>query len=247
MAGSFGVEPWYYYGKAELAVWLGALPVLATLVLIGVRRLPAALWTALVILVVHSAVGHKEYRFIYPALALLGLLAGLGLAETVSWCGKALGRRGVRLGVAEAACSAIGLACWGVLALHVWTGHSMRLLRALDRDNLLAASFVSHGPPICGLGLFGHDGTDWAVDGGYTWLNRPVPMYWPKHAAQLLRTAPGFDALIYTQALPPGLGFTTVRCFGTACVARRPGGCQTLPEMPMPYPKPVARLRPERR
>lgn len=247
VASTFGAQPWYYYAKAELAVWLGTLPVLALLVLVGARRLPVAFWAALTIVLVHSAIGHKEYRFIYPALALFGVLAGLGLAEIVSWCGKALDRRGARPGIAEPACAAIGLICWGVMALHVWTDHSMRVLRALDHNNLLAASYVSRGPPICGLGMFGHDGTDWAVDGGYTWLNRPVPMYWPKDGTQLRQTAPGFDALIYTQRLPPGLGFTTVRCFGKACVARRPGGCRKIPELPMPFPKPIEQLRPRRR
>lgn len=120
----------------------------------------------------------------------------------------------------------------------------MTYLRSIDHGNLLAASFVSHGPPICGLGLFGHHGTDWSVDGGYTWLNRPVPMYWPKDAAQLIKTEPGFDTIIYTQALPSGLGFTTVRCFGRVCVGRRSGGCKRLPAMPMPCPKPLAPLRP---
>ncbi|HET8996718.1 MAG TPA: hypothetical protein VFN42_08620, partial [Acetobacteraceae bacterium] len=83
-----------------------------------------------------------------------------------------------------------------------------------------------------------------SVDGGYTWLNRSVPMYWPKGPAQLTHTMSGFDALIYSQALPPGLDFVPVRCFGPVCVARRPGGCAPIPEMPMPYPKPLAQFRP---
>jgi len=244
VSSSFGVQPWYYYAKAELAVWLGTLPVLLLLVLLGARWLPLAFWTALVVLLVHSAVGHKEYRFIYPALALFGVLAGIGLARIVAWGEEALAACGARVQVAGPACAMLALACWALLSLHVWTGHSMRFLRGLDHDNLLAASFVSHGPPICGLGLFGHDGKDWSVDGGYTWLDRPVPMYWPKDAAELEASAKGFDVLISTQALPPGLGFSTDRCFGQVCVARRPGPCAPVPAMPMPYPRPVEGLRP---
>ena len=40
---------------------------------------------AIVILGVHSGIAHKEYRFIYPAIVPLTVLAGVGLAQMASW------------------------------------------------------------------------------------------------------------------------------------------------------------------
>jgi hypothetical protein len=64
-------------------------------------------------------------------------------------------------------------------------------------------------------------------------------MYWPKDENALIASAPGFDTLIYAKAPPEGLSFEPLRCFGEVCVARRWGGCQFIPLMPMPVPKPL--------
>lgn len=100
------MEPWYFCAKAEWLLWLDGILAVAALVSLGARRLPIALWTALVILAVHAAVGHKEYRFIYP-LVLLAMLSGIGLAEIVSWCANSLTTRGVRGKLAAGTCGAL--------------------------------------------------------------------------------------------------------------------------------------------
>ena len=117
----------------------------------------------------------------------------------------------------------------------------MTALRLRGHDELTAISFVAHGPGACGLGLYGLDGNDWVNYGGYTYLHRPVPMYWPKDETALAAIAAGFDTLVSTKAPPGGLGFTPQRCFGQICVARRSGGCVALPMMAMPFPDTVAR------
>jgi hypothetical protein len=82
---------------------------------------------------------------------------------------------------------------------------------------------------------------DWTSYGGYTYLHRPVPMYWPKDEAEIEALAAGFDTLVYTKAPPEGLGFMPQRCFGEVCVARRSGGCAALPMLAMPFPSRVPR------
>lgn len=102
-------------------------------------------------------------------------------------------------------------------------------------------TFVAHGPALCGLGLYGLGGTDWVNYGGYTYLHRSAPMYWPKDEAELDTFAAAFDTLLYTKPPPEEAGFTRERCFGEVCVARRSGGCASLAMMPMPFPGPVPR------
>ena len=84
-SSTFGVEPWDYYLRGEFGVWGGASPSLLLLVILGGRRAPSLLVAAVTIIAVHSGIGHKEYRFIYPAILLAMVLAGIGLAELASW------------------------------------------------------------------------------------------------------------------------------------------------------------------
>jgi phosphatidylinositol glycan class B len=78
VAASYGVEPWYYYLKAPLEAPLGILLVPAVLVF-GVRY-PGNLltWLMAVFLLEHTAVAHKEFRFLYP-IAHLALAMGVFL------------------------------------------------------------------------------------------------------------------------------------------------------------------------
>jgi phosphatidylinositol glycan class B len=183
VSADFAVEPWYYYLAGELGVWLSALPLLVILVAIGARRLPVLLVAAIVVVAVHSAIGHKEYRFIYPALLLFMMLAAIGLAELAERGGQWLGRRGWRTGRARAVCAILLAAGWAALSFGVWSGGALAGLRQRDHDQLLAMSFVRHLPAPCGIGLYGEHA--WAHFGGYTYLHRPIPMFWPEDAAAL--------------------------------------------------------------
>src|SRR5207302_4018681 len=77
VSGEFGTEPWHYYLSGELGLWGGAGLFVLIAAALGARRLPVLLAAAVTIVVVHSGFAHKEYRFIYPAIVLLMVLAGL--------------------------------------------------------------------------------------------------------------------------------------------------------------------------
>ena len=242
-SSTFGVETWHYYLRGELGVWGGGEVTLLLLAAVGARRMSLLLAVAMTILAVHSAIAHKEYRFIYPAILLVMILAGIGLAQVAAWGCDWLRERGVRGRAATAGPVVTVVSWWCLVSFHVWTGAALTAHRYRGHDNLQAVSFVAHGPAFCGLGLYGLDGDDWANYGGYTYLHHPVPMYWPKDEAELDRLAAGFDTLVYTKAPPAGLGFTPQRCFGQVCVAKRSDGCTSLPMLAMPFPGPVARPR----
>jgi len=80
VSADFGTEPWSYYLIGEFGLWAGGMVFLLLLAGLGARRAPVLLIAAVTVIVVHSGIAHKEYRFIYPAILLLTTLAGIGLA-----------------------------------------------------------------------------------------------------------------------------------------------------------------------
>jgi hypothetical protein len=239
VSSTFGVEPWHYYLQGEVGVWGAAAGSVLMLAVIGARRIPLLLATAITILAAHSAIAHKEYRFIYPAILCFMVLTGVGLAQLASWGRHWLLERGAPASIATLGCIAAALGFWSLVAFDISRGSLLTALRNLGHDNLLAASFVAHGPAPCGIGLYGMSGEDWGASGGYTHFHRSAPLYWPKDEEGLKAAAIGFDTLVYTQAPPPSLDFATVSCFGRVCVARRLGGCRPIASMTMPVPAPL--------
>jgi hypothetical protein len=239
----FGTEPWNYYPRGELGIWLTAAPFLLVLIGLGARRIPVLLITALTVIAVHSGFAHKEYRFIYPAVLLCMVLAAVGLAQLTSWAAQWLHRRGVRQGIATALSAALLTGYWGFVAFNVWSGEALADLRQRAHDELVAMSFVRDLPTLCGVGLFGEEA--WVRYGGYTYLHRPVPMYWVKDDAELTASAAAFDALLYDNApAPPQPGFEPVRCFGQICLARRAGQCEARAMPAMPFPDQLRAMTP---
>jgi GPI mannosyltransferase 3 len=236
VSSTFGVEPWTYYFSGELGVWGGACATLLLLAVLGSSRMPLPMGLALTIVAVHSGIAHKEYRFIFPAILLVAVLAGIGLVQMASWGRDWLIGRGMSENLAAFASAALALAWWGAASFQVWNGTTLTALRQNMHDNLVAASFVAHGPAPCGIGLYGLAGIDWKDYGGYTYFHRLAPMYWPKDEAALIAAAGGFDTLLYTQPPPTALGFTTLRCIGEVCVAHRSGGCRSIPVTPIAIP-----------
>jgi GPI mannosyltransferase 3 len=74
MAARFGIEPWWWYfaqATVLLGVVFGALAVLAILWFWARRPMHPAALPTLFFVVGHSLIGHKEERFLLPALPLI--------------------------------------------------------------------------------------------------------------------------------------------------------------------------------
>ena len=242
VSAAFGVEPWPYYVLGELGLWGGAGTTMLLLAAIGAWRKPLLLAVAIIVLAVHSGVGHKEYRFIYPAVALLTVLAAIGLAQMARWGRDWLVARGVGHRPAVVVSTGFAALWWGAASLQVWNGTTLAAYRQRAHDTLLSADAVAHGPPPCGIGLYGMNGEDWEFYGGYTHFHRQAPLYWPKDETALASAADAFDTLLYTRPPPATLGFTTTQCVGEVCIARRAGGCRPAPMTSLPFPAPLTAL-----
>jgi GPI mannosyltransferase 3 len=158
----FGQEPvgWYL---AELASASAGLYVIAIAggVLTWRKSWPILLLVACV-LVPHSLVPHKEYRFVFLTVPLLLLLLAATVVEALPRLWKAFGTR-----VTQAMAIVVVLA---VSVLTCGTGEEVferddRLLAALDLSRRDGISAV--------LDLSG----EWTASGGFYYLHRNVPFY----------------------------------------------------------------------
>lgn len=232
VSSEFGVAPWYAYVDIVLYYW-GALAIaLLVLVRFGALRLPQIAALALVVVLVHSAVGHKEFRFIYPALLLAVISAGLGLAQVIEWIADGFALRGMSAAAARrtAAMPVLLIAVLTPVAL-AFTPH-YRELWTTEADVVRADSVVAGLTNVCGVEFYG---VHWFSSGGYSLIHQKAPLYWYADAANFTTHRDAFNTVVASQPLPANSGFTTVRCTHDVCVAQRSGPCAPLPMAPLDH------------
>lgn len=259
VASAMGTEPsWLAPGY----LWVAFLPaplLLLPLAVPGAFRAPTLAIAAVAALASHAIVPHKEFRFVYLAIAATAVLIGLGVSELLH---LAIVRRWpATAGPATALLLAIaaGLSWQGSIdPLFVLRWHNVRAL-------LQALQTAHAAPDLCGLAT-----TDPSAEAvaSYTYLHRNVPLIvgglppirrlagagLRLRSVVLLdgRPVPQFPAslawentsrfnYLIAPADHPEAGFTSVGCFddpsrkwagyGPVCLFRRPGGCD-LPEAP---------------
>ncbi len=229
----WGAHPWYHYPVTAARVWSWAALPLAALFLAGARDSRLLLLTAAIVWATHSLIAHKEYRFVYPALPMLLIVAGCGLGR--------LYRRFERISASpwrrRAALGALLLACCltslflaprfdasrtGVELATDGPSHwryfraPLRFFRALSRDKT-----------ACGIGL---RRVHWALTGGYTYLHRNIPLYDIDSSRKLQDLSDGFNYLMASGITAPRVGpYTRVGCMDGYCLYRRPGSCAPRP------------------
>ena len=99
----YGTSPAHWYGLQFLERWGAAAGVIAALSVWGARRDPLPVLIALVVVLTHSAIAHKEYRFIYPAIPLAMFSAAVGSAELCQWLAARLRRPALHAGLVAGA------------------------------------------------------------------------------------------------------------------------------------------------
>lgn len=220
-ASSFGVSPADFYFGQLAALWAGALPVMAALILVRLRA--SALWiaVALVIIASHMAIPHKEYRFVFPAFACLALVAAMGSADLIER---------LRRPILVAGAAALWIATSASLAFA--PGFSDEWYDA--RDVIDAELTLAHDPDLCGVLFYNHD---WASTGGYAFLHRDVPLYAledDKDTAQ--QSTAAFNAIVLTHEFLDDFApqYAMQECSGqddVVCIMKREGACTSLPDL----------------
>jgi phosphatidylinositol glycan class B len=172
-AAQWGIFPGYFYARVLVSSMPGIAWLTGALALPGVLRTPALAATGALFFLVHSAVGHKEYRFMLPAIPVFCALAAQGidvLAEQASH------RRpwlvGVALLLAAASALSLGKLDMGQLAMDDGSLGKTAYDRFGGVNRLL---LLAHDQAdLCGLHV---PDVPWWNIGGYTYLHRRVPLY----------------------------------------------------------------------
>ncbi|HEU0156813.1 MAG TPA: hypothetical protein VFQ82_12135 [Stellaceae bacterium] len=231
---AFGVLPVYWYVAILVGYWTGSAALVLILCLVGAMRLPQPFAAAALICLTLSLIGHKEFRFIYPALLLVVIVAGVGLAQVASWIGEALTDRGwaARRSTITTTGAALALTLLAQLAFADGSD-AYHKLWSRGRDMLLASRYVAQLKGVCGIGILDHD---WVWTGGYAAFHQPAPLYWSVHLGPLDPDSAAFNTILYDRDKAFGAGYVERACFGEACVAQRPGGCSPAPPQTMALP-----------
>lgn len=223
-ASHYGVDPLGWYLVSLLKTWNLAFPALA--ILIALRLRTSMMWIGFAVLVIasHSLIPHKEYRFTFPAVASLVIVAALGCADLVErWRAKP---DPTSAGAPTAAVATAWIAASALLAvLPTFSGNW-----TLSRDAIRASYWLSHQPSLCGLALYD---AHWFDTGGYAFLHRQVPIYplrlEPDRAS---RSTDAFNFVLGRRSDLPSLGpgYRVAWCAsGATCVLSRPGACAAVP------------------
>ena len=228
-ADKFGTAPWYRYLTFLFNAWAPLLLPVVGMAVLGARRAPVMGAVALAILVTFSMVGHKEYRFLYPALPLMVTLVGIGSAEVAGFAARHL--RGARI---EARTLGFMLALFWAA---VWAGFGTfgpgRLYWPRGTAIIESMRIVNGDAAACGMAVEPAD--RWAVGGGYSAMRPGIALFGYRTDADR-RQAEAFN-YIYSNTekdFAPD-GFVLLRCWQgqSVCLWYRPGGCDPTEGKPV--------------
>ena len=229
-ASTYGVEPDYWYIQKLYYLWAGASPLIVFLIAIRGRKSLSWIGVALSIIVSHSLIPHKEYKFIFPASAILLIVAALGSADLI---GKLQAKMGEGIARYLTIC---GVAFWLLtsLSLAFAPGFSDNWFRS--RQILESALWLHGQSDLCGLLIYD---VGWASTGGYTYLHLNIPMYNPSLFREAARRNTGaFNYVILNRSSIEDFkpDFSAARCLGggapdDVCVIWRQGLCAHNPGM----------------
>lgn len=144
----YGVEAPEWYLQVLVWQWQWIAVLLVPSALLGLKRYPMLGGTALAVIAIHSAIGHKEYRFILLAVLLVLLIAAIGsvdLARRIAtWRGRNLSRGGVGL-----------LLClWLAASVQVAATEPFVINWGVGKAPLRAMRTVRSQPGFCGLATY---------------------------------------------------------------------------------------------
>lgn len=222
-ADSYGVSPVTQYLGMMGLHWFLLFPAIILLARKGARYYPILFWIAVVHILCHSLIGHKEFRFIMAGAGLLVVLAALGSADLL----RQVPRQ--RLAVMTAAMAALWMGGSAALAnaffQHNWTrGAALAEIYDVVRDD----------PRSCGVAFHTPDGS---VGASYGLLRKPIPLYSMDDPVDLARHAGAYNHILTYEDRVRDLpeGFELVGCGdakdmdAAVCHARRSGGCSGDP------------------
>ncbi|MCL6698495.1 hypothetical protein LZ496_06820 [Sphingomonas sp. NSE70-1] len=229
-ANRFGVSGPLAYFQMLFLRWGPAAPLLLALPVLVARRFPGLFWAAIANFLIHMAIGHKEYRFVWLTTQTLLLLSALASVDVMTdalrrWDAGQKQRRAAMLML---------VAGWAVLSAALSTYD--RIWPNWNRFGARTAAVADAGRVrgLCGVAI--HDFDYWSA--AYAYLKRDVPLYFPWRRGSadsfkvLAANAPAYNVIVAFEDSRRNMptGYRPVRCENDGneriCVYRRDGGCE---------------------
>jgi hypothetical protein len=167
----FGTEPAYWYLEVLAITSGGLFAVTLAWALLRPRAVALPLLCLIALLLAHSAIGHKEYRFVLAAVPLFGVLLAVLVDRAIGT--RVPGAR-QRFAVCSVAAALAGFSLAGLLGA-LPGQHRVFRDSPLKRDPSLATYRSLGRNPEVGAVLDMTNG--WSFSGGYTHFHRNVPLY----------------------------------------------------------------------
>ncbi len=229
----FGTEPPWRYIVFLLENWWFASIAVLPLAVVGARRLPVIAAMAVLVIAIHSAIPHKEYRFILLGANALVLLAAIGSVDAADWLAA-------RFRLAERWRLAGLQAGWFALAVVMALGPVFIENWGRATIHFKTLAMAGAEPGACGIAtyqLYYHPAL------AHAFINRPVQtiLLDGPHAAQQAATNQSkFNVVMASRLdgaeLPPAYSLKTCyRQIGRPaesqylCLFVRDGGCEADP------------------
>lgn len=223
----YGVAPPTSYLLEFLYFWGPLTSPVLFLAAFGARRCPALSAAAIVHFAVHSAIPHKEYRFILLTVAVVVLCAGLGSADLIEKLSKTNARVSARFAAFCWALAAVGVEARGRLGSE-WHGND-----AMLAANRLAAS----QPGVCGLAVVGYEHI---LQVSYLTYHRDTPIFGfanPDSVERARAAENAFNVIIARNGVAQTINSAYIQqgCVSGSdvyCVSRRAGSCPIAGSQP---------------
>ena len=239
VSSTYSTEGLLFYFSGLAAIWGVASGPMLILLYFGAKRCPPLFWVSIAIIATQSLVAHKEWRFIFPAIAPLITLCGLQIAACLPAVEARLTRIGWPREIAVALCVALVCSTSAMLS----AAPIYRALWNRNRDIVDSFDLIARQPGVCGVGTLFRSGRadtpesySWVDGKGSAALGRGIPQYAALPADNWRSTASYNWAVIVSPAPSPPEPFHLSGCFGgetlfagiraeRACVWTRPGPC----------------------
>ncbi len=233
VASYFGTSPPWSYVGSFMHSWGPLAPVVAILALAGAYRLRLMFAVAAIIFLVHSALGHKEDRFISPMLPLVMTLAAVGSVMMVEHVRSAQWRAVLRV---------LLLPGWAVASLMLAMLPANAYFWRMGRGAVMADRLINAAPQACGVAIL--PGSRWPSTGGYALTRQDIGLFSGGGATASPAALAASNYVIgFDQVDLAADGYQSVACwidprFRNAtpqrmCLWQRPGGCTTAGAEPL--------------
>jgi len=206
VSNRFAVLSWFYILGFLGFFWGGAFAFILSLALLGGRRLPLLLGVVAAILIMHSLIAHKDYRFIYPALPLIATLAGIGSVEVL----YALWDR-VRPGFSRSYGILLAMGLWSCVSVSLFASAPFQYLLLHFSGEIAVFRTLSTDSSVCGVALYG---LDVYQTPGYSYLREGIRLYELNTESELAAEEDKFNAIIAKNSVAvPEQSFLRWGCF----------------------------------